>query len=71
MCEWHFGEIASCHALKDEAVALAKELKDMNAVPLALHWAAVLGVYERNPARVGQEAVDSDSLLSKEGKFSL
>src|SRR5271157_1112837 len=28
MSDWHFGEIASCHALMDEAISTAKELKD-------------------------------------------
>jgi hypothetical protein len=52
MCEWHFGEIASCHALMDEGTSIAKELKDMNSVALSLTWAAVLAHYERNPAEV-------------------
>jgi hypothetical protein len=26
--DWHFGEIASFHALLDEAISTAKELKD-------------------------------------------
>ena len=36
MSDWHFGEIASCHALMDEAISTAKELKDRNALVLAL-----------------------------------
>ena len=28
--DWHFGEIASCHATMAEAIALAKELNDMH-----------------------------------------
>ena len=31
MCNWHFGEIAACHALMDEAISTAKELKDRYA----------------------------------------
>ena len=38
--EWHLGEIASCQANMDEAISLAKELNDMNALALALDWAA-------------------------------
>ena len=34
MSEWHLGEIASCHANLDEAISLAKELKDVNALAL-------------------------------------
>ena len=43
MSEWHLGEIASCHATMEEAISIAKELKDMNALALALNWAAGLG----------------------------
>jgi len=35
-----------------EAISLAKELKDMNTLALALNWAASLGFAERNPAEV-------------------
>ena len=52
MCEWHFGEIASCHALMDEGTSTARELKDMNSVAMALAWAAALANCERNPAEV-------------------
>ena len=52
MCEWHFGEIASCHALMDEGISIAEELKDMNSLALALVWAAALAHCERNPAEV-------------------
>ena len=44
MSDWHFGEIASCHALMDEAISIAKELKDTNALVLALVFAASLGL---------------------------
>ena len=43
LSEWHFGEIASCHATMAEAISLAKELNDMHALALALNWAASLG----------------------------
>ena len=43
MSDWHFGEIASCYALMDEAISTAKELKDRNALVLAVFWAASLG----------------------------
>ena len=58
MCEWHFGEIASCHALMDEAISIAKELKDTNALAMALNWAALLAAEERNPAQVDRFASD-------------
>src|SRR6516164_4756052 len=47
ICDWHFGEIASCHALMDEAISTAKELKDRFALAVALEWAAGLGWAER------------------------
>ena len=37
LSEWHLGEIASCQATMAEAISLAKELNDMNALALALH----------------------------------
>jgi tetratricopeptide (TPR) repeat protein len=50
--EWHLGEIASCQVKLDEAISLAKQLKDMWALALALHWAVVLGRVKGNPAEV-------------------
>ena len=58
MCEWHFGEVASCHALMDEGISIAKELKDTNALAMALNWAALLAAEERNPAQVDRFASD-------------
>jgi tetratricopeptide (TPR) repeat protein len=65
MCEWQFGEIASCHALMDEGISIAQELKDMNALALALHWGAALAVNERNPAKVDRLASDLIELSSR------
>jgi len=50
--EWHLGEIASCQANMDEAISLAKELKDINALASALFFAAILAINERNRAEV-------------------
>jgi adenylate cyclase len=36
----------------DEAISLAKELKDMHALACALHFAAFLAHYERSPTKV-------------------
>jgi len=57
-CEWHFGEIASCQATVTEAISLAKELNDMNALAIALSWAAGM------PAKVG-DPVEVDRLASE------
>jgi Anaphase-promoting complex subunit 5 len=58
MSEWHLGEIASCQANMDEAISIAKELKDMNALALALNWASILAYSERNPAEADRLASD-------------
>jgi hypothetical protein len=50
--EWHLGDIASCRAAIAEAISLAKEISDTNALALALNFAAQIGHYERNPAEV-------------------
>src|SRR3984957_15184751 len=52
LSEWHLGETASCKAKIEEAISLAKKLNDINALALALNWAAMLGSCERNPAEV-------------------
>ena len=63
--EWHLGEIASCRTAMAEAIALAKELKDMHALALALNWAASLGYAERNPAEVDRLASDLIELSTR------
>jgi serine/threonine protein kinase len=65
MCEWHLGQIASCHVLMDEGISIAKELKDRNALAQALNWAANLGVVERNPAEVDRLASDLIELSTR------
>ena len=64
--EWHFGEIASCHATMAEAISLAKELNDMHALAVALHFAAFLAHYERNPAEVERLASDLIELSTRQ-----
>jgi tetratricopeptide (TPR) repeat protein len=65
MSEWHFGEIASSHALMDEAISIAKELKDMNSLAVALSWAALLAYYERDPAEVDRFASELIELSTR------
>ena len=65
LSEWHLGEIASCHATMAEAISLAKELNDMHALAVALHYAAFLGHYERNPAEVERLASDLIELSTR------
>ena len=63
--EWYFGEIASCHALMDEAISIAKELKDRNSLADALTWAAGLAILECDPAEVDRLASDVIELSTR------
>jgi serine/threonine protein kinase/predicted ATPase len=64
--EWHLGEIGSCRATIAEAISLAKKLNDTNALALTLNWAAVLAIYERNPAEVDRLASDLIELSTRQ-----
>jgi serine/threonine protein kinase/tetratricopeptide (TPR) repeat protein len=63
MCEWHLGEIASCHAMMEEAISLAKELNDMNSLALALEFSAIIARY--NPAEVERLASELIELSTR------
>jgi adenylate cyclase len=65
LSEWHLGEIASCRANIAEAISLANELNDMNALALALAWAAVLAYLERDAAEVDRLASDLIELSTR------
>jgi hypothetical protein len=65
-CDWYLGEIASSQLTIAEAISLAKELNDANALALALHHAAVLGNFERNPAEVERYASDMIELSTRQ-----
>jgi len=52
LSEWHLGEIASCKANMAEAISLAKELNDVQALVLAMFYAGLLGSFEGDPAEV-------------------
>ena len=67
LSEWHLGEIASCKANMEEAISLAKELNDMNALALALEWAAMLGNCERDPSEVDRLASELIELSTHHG----
>ncbi|MBV8278054.1 MAG: protein kinase [Verrucomicrobia bacterium] len=69
LTEWHFGEIISSHASITEAISLAKELNDMDALALALQFLAYIARYNRNSTQA--ERVASDLIeLSTRYKFS-
>jgi tetratricopeptide (TPR) repeat protein len=65
MSEWHLGEIASGQATIAEAISLAKELKDMHALAMALAWAADLCTAERNPGEVDRLASELIELSTR------
>src|SRR5215469_15189015 len=65
LSEWHLGEIVACKAKLDEAVSLAKELNDMHALAVALHFAAYLAHYERNPTKVERLASELIELSTR------
>ena len=66
LCQWHVGEIASCHLTMEEAISLAKELNETNSLAVALHLAAFLARYERNPIEVERLASDLIELSTRQ-----
>jgi serine/threonine protein kinase/tetratricopeptide (TPR) repeat protein len=66
LCDWHRGEIASCHPTMAEAIALAKELNDMHALHVALWAAAILAQFEGDPAEVERLASDLIELSTRQ-----
>jgi serine/threonine protein kinase/predicted ATPase len=65
LSEWHLGETTFCRGTIAEAISLAKELNDMNALAIALAFAAALAVNERNPAEVDRLASDLIELSTR------
>jgi predicted ATPase len=63
--EWFLGEIASSQAKFVEAISLAKQLKDMPALALALNWAAALATHGRDPAKADRFASDLIELSTR------
>jgi hypothetical protein len=65
LCEWHLGEISSSHAHMDEAISLAKELKDWHALAVALNFAAGFYYCDRKPAEVERLALEAIDLSTR------
>jgi hypothetical protein len=65
LSEWHIGEIAACQATMADAISLAKEVKDMNALAAALNFAAYLAHYERSPVEVERLASELIELWTR------
>ena len=66
LSEWHFGDIASCHATIAQAIPLAKELNDMPALAVALFFAGHVAHYESNRADVERLASDLIELSTRQ-----
>ena len=65
--EWHLGETASSQANIAEAISLAKELNDPNALAYALGQAAALACAERKPAKVDRLTSDLIEFCTRHG----
>jgi hypothetical protein len=63
--EWFLGEIAACQANMAEAISLAKDLKDVNAVAVTLYFAGILAFYQRNPVEVERLAAELIELSAR------
>jgi serine/threonine protein kinase len=66
LSEWHFGEIASCQASMAQAISLAKDLNDIQALAVALYFAVFLAHFERNPTEVEHLASDLIELSTRQ-----
>ena len=65
LCEWHFGEITSCQATIAEAISLAKELNNMQALAQALFYNGILAHVEGNIAEVQRLASELIELSTR------
>jgi tetratricopeptide (TPR) repeat protein len=66
LCEWHFGEIASCHSAREEALLIARQLNEHHGLAVALVFAAGHGYAERNPADVERLASELIELCTRQ-----
>jgi serine/threonine protein kinase/predicted ATPase len=66
LLQWHFGEIPSCQATMAEAISLARELNDTQAVAIALYFGTFLAQFERIPAQVERCASDLIELSTRQ-----
>jgi tetratricopeptide (TPR) repeat protein/predicted ATPase len=65
LLQWHGGEIASSWATIGEAISLAKGLNDMHGLAKALHYEAVLGFLECDPAKVERLTSNLEELSTR------
>jgi hypothetical protein len=66
LCQWHFGEIASCQPTMAQAISLAKQLNETNSSAVSIHFAAFLARHERNSAEVERLASDLIELSTRQ-----
>jgi predicted ATPase len=66
LSEWHVGELTSSQGSMAEAISLATEQNDMQALVLALYWAAFLAYCERNCAEVERCASNMIELSTRQ-----
>jgi Protein kinase domain len=66
LSEWHMQGIASCQATMSEAISLAKELSDLQALALAQYFATFLAQFKGNPAEVERLATDLIELSTRQ-----
>ena len=67
LLQWHFGEIASCHATMAEAISLAKELNDMHGLAVTLAYAGRLAYFELGAVEMERLASDLIELSTRHG----
>ena len=65
LCEWHFGEMSASRATIAEAISLAKQLNDMQALALALYTAGILAHLGDNPKEVERFALNVIELSTR------
>jgi serine/threonine protein kinase len=65
LAEWHFGETASSRACMAQAISLAKDLHDIQALAVALYFAEFLAHFERNLTEVEHLASDLIELSTR------
>jgi predicted ATPase len=71
LLEWHFAEIASCHAIMAEAISVAMEVNNMHALAHALWHAGILAHLERNPAEAERLASEVIELSTRQNSTPL
>jgi predicted ATPase len=63
---WHLGEITTCHAIMEEAISLANDLRDSHALAQALYFSVMLAYYERNASEVERLTSDLIELSTRQ-----